>query len=151
MKRFGLMCLCLTFGVVAAKAATPAEQLQKATNVMNEIMKTPDQGIPSNLLAKAVCVGIVPSELKFAIGVGGSYGRGVLVCRKGGDGPWGAPSMFTLGGGSFGFQLGGQATDGGLYRDERVGRQETGPRQREAGRGHFGRCGSGGTRRTSCD
>jgi lipid-binding SYLF domain-containing protein len=111
MKRFGLMCLCLTFGVVAAKAATPAEQLQKATNVMNEIMKTPDQGIPSNLLAKAVCVGIVPSELKFAIGVGGSYGRGVLVCRKGGDGPWGAPSMFTLGGGSFGFQLGGQATD----------------------------------------
>lgn len=111
MKRFGLMCLCLTFGIVAAKAATPAEQLQKATNVMNEIMKTPDQGIPSNLLAKAVCVGIVPSELKFAIGVGGSYGRGVLVCRKGGDGPWGAPSMFTLGGGSFGFQLGGQATD----------------------------------------
>jgi SH3 domain-containing YSC84-like protein 1 len=54
---------------------------------------------------------VVPSELKFAIGVGGSYGRGVLVCRRGGNGPWGAPSLFTLGGGSFGFQLGGKATD----------------------------------------
>ena len=111
MKKLGLICLCLTFGGVAAKAATPADQLRKATNVMNEIMRTPDQGIPSDLLAKAVCVGIVPSELKFAIGVGGNYGRGVLVCRKHGDGPWGAPSLFTLGGGSFGFQLGGQATD----------------------------------------
>jgi len=56
-------------------------------------------------------VGIVPSELKFAIGVGGSYGRGVLVCRKGGTGHWDAPSMFTLGGGSFGLQLGGKSTD----------------------------------------
>jgi len=111
MKKFLLICLCLTFGVVAANADTPSEQLRKATNVLNEIMKTPDQGIPSDLLAKAVCVGIVPSELKFAIGVGGNYGRGVLVCRRRGDGPWGAPSLFTLGGGSFGFQLGGQATD----------------------------------------
>jgi len=111
MKKLVLICLCLTFGVVAANAVTPSEQLRKATNVMNEIMKTPDQGIPSDLLAKAVCVGIVPSELKFAIGVGGNYGRGVLVCRRHGDGPWGDPSMFTLGGGSFGFQLGGQSTD----------------------------------------
>jgi len=110
MKKFVLICLCLTFGVMAAKA-DPADQLRKATNVLNEIMKTPDQGVPSDLLARAVCVGIVPSELKFAIGVGGNYGRGVLVCRKHGDGPWGAPSMFTLGGGSIGFQLGGQATD----------------------------------------
>src|SRR6516165_6950727 len=61
--------------------------------------------------AVAVFVGVVPSELKFALGVGGSYGRGILVCRKGGNGAWGAPSMFTLGGGSIGFQLGGQATD----------------------------------------
>src|SRR5215467_12523694 len=74
-------------------------------------MGTPDKGIPSDLLEKAVCVGIVPSELKFALGVGGTYGRGVLVCRKGGNGSWGAPSMFTLGGGSFGPQVGGEATD----------------------------------------
>lgn len=105
-----LACLALSCGL-AAGAATVSEQLVKSTNVVNEIMGAPDNGIPSNLLDKAVCVGIVPSELKFAIGVGGTYGRGVLVCRKGGTGSWGAPSFFTLGGGSFGFQLGGKATD----------------------------------------
>jgi SH3 domain-containing YSC84-like protein 1 len=112
MRRLALTFFCVAFGLVTvARANTEANQLQKATNVLNEIMRAPDKGIPADLLAKAVCVGIVPSELKFAIGVGGSYGRGVLVCRKGGDGSWGAPSMFTLGGGSFGLQLGGKATD----------------------------------------
>ena len=105
-----LACLTLCAGEMAS-AASVSEQLVKSTNVLNEIMGAPDNGIPSNLLDKAVCVGIVPSELKFAIGVGGSYGRGVLVCRKGGTGAWAAPSLFTLGGGSFGFQLGGKATD----------------------------------------
>lgn len=110
MKRLALLCFCVALGVTAAKADTTSE-LRKARNVFDEIMQAPDKGIPNDLMAKAVCVGIVPSELKFAIGVGGTYGRGVLVCRKGGDGPWGDPSMFTLGGGSFGLQLGGQATD----------------------------------------
>ncbi|HEV2380529.1 MAG TPA: lipid-binding SYLF domain-containing protein [Terriglobia bacterium] len=105
-----LACFALSCGL-AAGAATVSEQLVKSTNVVNEIMGAPDKGIPSDLLDKAVCVGIVPSELKFAIGVGGTYGRGVLVCRKGGTGSWGAPSFFTLGGGSFGLQLGGKATD----------------------------------------
>src|SRR4029077_5130958 len=70
-------------------------------------------GIPASLLQKAECVIVVPSTLKFAFGVGGSYGRGVMTCRGGSDfqGPWGAPSMIALGGGSFGFQVGGQATD----------------------------------------
>jgi lipid-binding SYLF domain-containing protein len=112
MRRLALTCICLALGAAkVASANTAANQLQKATNVLNEIMQAPDKGIPHDLLAKAVCVGIVPSELKFAIGVGGSYGRGVLVCRHGGNGSWGAPSMFTLGGGSFGLQLGGKATD----------------------------------------
>ncbi len=111
MKKILLACLCLALAVTVAKADTVGEQMRKASNVFDEIMRTPDKGIPNDLLAKAVCVGIVPSELKFAVGVGGTYGRGVLVCRRGGDGPWGDPSMFTLGGGSFGFQLGGQATD----------------------------------------
>lgn len=112
MKKTILMLACFTLctGAVAS-AASVSEQLVKSTNVLNEIMGAPDNGIPSDLLDKAVCVGIVPSELKFAIGVGGSYGRGVLVCRKGGTGAWAAPSLFTLGGGSFGFQLGGKATD----------------------------------------
>ena len=112
MKRVAVMLCCMVLGAVTlATAVTPAEELQKANDVLNEIMKAPDQGVPADLLDRAVCVGIVPSELKFAIGIGGSYGRGVLVCRKGGNGAWGAPSMFTLGGGSFGFQLGGKATD----------------------------------------
>jgi SH3 domain-containing YSC84-like protein 1 len=112
MRRLALTCICLALSVAtSAEANTAADQLQKATNVLNEIMRAPDRGIPDDLLAKAVCVGIVPSELTFAVGVGGTYGRGVLVCRQGGNGSWGAPSMFTLGGGSFGFQLGGKATD----------------------------------------
>jgi lipid-binding SYLF domain-containing protein len=86
-------------------------QLSKATDVLNEIMKTPDKGIPHDLLNRAVCVGIVPAELRFAIGIGGTYGRGVLVCRRGGNGEWGPPSMFRLGGANIGFQLGGRATD----------------------------------------
>jgi|SRR5271157_1430143 len=78
MKRLTLVFLLLTF---CATAFAGESQLQKATNVMNEIMSTPDRGIPHDLLDKAVCVGIVPSEIKFAFGFGGTYGRGVLVCR----------------------------------------------------------------------
>jgi lipid-binding SYLF domain-containing protein len=108
MKRLTLVLLLLTFSATAFAGET---QLQKASNVMNEIMSTPDKGIPHDLLDKAVCVGIVPSQVKFAFVFGGSFGRGVLVCRTHGDGPWGAPSMFTMGGASVGFQIGGQATD----------------------------------------
>jgi lipid-binding SYLF domain-containing protein len=108
MRRLTLVLLLLTF---SATAFAGESQLQKATNVMNEIMSTPDKGIPHDLLDKAVCVGIVPSQIKFAFVLGGSFGRGVLVCRKGGSGAWDAPSMFTMGGASVGFQLGGQATD----------------------------------------
>jgi lipid-binding SYLF domain-containing protein len=103
-----LILLILSFSLVAIAGES---QLEKATNVLNEIMGTPDRGIPQDLFEKAVCVGIVPSQLKGAFMVGGTYGRGVLVCRQHGNGPWGAPSMFTLGAGSFGFQIGGEATD----------------------------------------
>ncbi len=107
MNRFGvLVLLILTFSLTGFARES---QLEKATNVVNEIMSAPDKGIPHDLLDKAVCVGIIPSEIKGAFVVGGTYGRGVLVCRR--HGSWGAPSMFTLGGGSFGFQIGGEATD----------------------------------------
>jgi hypothetical protein len=132
MKRLTLVFLLLTF---CATAFAGESQLQKATNVMNEIMSTPDKGIPHDLLDKAVCVGIVPSEIKFAFGFGGTYGRGVLVCRKGGNGQWDAPSMFTMGGASVGFQIGGKATDVVFPRDEPGRHEKTGSGQRQAGRG----------------
>lgn len=108
LKEFTVVLIILTFCMPAFAGET---QLEKSTNVLREIMETPDKGIPQDLLDKAVCVGIVPSELKFALIVGGTYGRGVLVCRKGGNGPWDAPSFFTLGAGSVGFQIGGKSTD----------------------------------------
>jgi lipid-binding SYLF domain-containing protein len=88
-----------------------ANRLQSAAVVMYEIMQTPENSVPKDLLDKSVCVGIIPGEKKLAFVVGGSYGRGVLVCRRGGNGPWGAPSMIAVHGGSFGFQWGGTETD----------------------------------------
>jgi len=88
------------------------DRLQNAGQVMKEILNVPDD-IPQNLLDKADCVVVLPSVLKAAFIVGGSYGRGAMTCRSGDTfrGPWGAPSMMALEGGSFGFQIGGQATD----------------------------------------
>jgi len=96
---------------LAAGQSKGAKRLESAAYVVNEIMQTPEKGIPQDLLDKAVCVGVVPSEVRVAFGVGANFGRGALVCRKGGDGAWGAPSMFTLYGGNFGLQIGGKATD----------------------------------------
>ena len=105
------LCLGLSGAALAAEAGREAERLAKAAEVINEVMGTPEKGIPKDLLKKAVCVGVIPSEKKVALGVGGSFGRGVLVCRQEGTGAWAAPSLFTVGGANFGFQLGGQATD----------------------------------------
>jgi len=105
------LCVSLSGTVLAAEKDRGADRLERAAEVISEVMGTPEKGIPRDLLNKAVCVGVIPSEIKVAIGLGGSFGRGALVCRRGGTGPWGAPSMFTVGGANFGFQLGGQATD----------------------------------------
>jgi lipid-binding SYLF domain-containing protein len=88
------------------------DRIENAGLVVSEILKIPER-IPRRLLEKAECVVVIPSTLRFALGVGGSYGRGVITCRGNQDfqGPWGAPSMMALEGGSFGFQAGGQATD----------------------------------------
>src|SRR5882757_237375 len=89
-----------------------ADRVENAGKVMKEILNAPD-GIPQSVLDKADCVVILPSVVKFAIGIGGSYGRGVMTCRGGStfQGPWGAPTMMALEGGSAGLQLGGNATD----------------------------------------
>src|SRR5215472_14545116 len=86
------------------------DRVENAGTVMKEILNAPD-GIPQSVLDKADCVVILPSVLKFAIGIGGSYGRGVMTCRGGStfNGKWGPPTMMALEGGSVGLQLGGNA------------------------------------------
>ncbi len=101
--------------VTVATVQTHTKENDRVANsgeVMREVLQL-RSGIPAAVLQKAECVIVVPSTLKFAVGVGGSYGRGVMTCRGGTEfqGPWGAPSMIALAGGSFGFQVGGQATD----------------------------------------
>ena len=88
------------------------DRIQNAGTVLKEILDAPDN-IPQNLLDKTRCVIVFPSVLKAAFVVGGSYGRGVMTCRthKEFTGPWGAPAMMALEGGSVGFQIGGEATD----------------------------------------
>ena len=87
-------------------------RVANAGQVMKEVLNIPDD-IPQSVIDKADCVVVLPSVIKFAFGFGGSYGRGVMTCRGGEDfkGPWGAPTMMALEGGSFGLQIGGQATD----------------------------------------
>ena len=100
-------------GVVrAASKDKDEDRLKDCGAVLKEILDIPDD-IPQGLLDKADCVVVYPSVLKAAFVVGGSYGRGAMTCRKGDNfkGSWGAPTMMALEGGSFGFQIGGQATD----------------------------------------
>jgi len=105
------LLLSLPVEFLQAKETKIANRLENAAVVMYEIMQTPDNSIPKDLLDKSVCVGVIPGEKKLAFVVGGNYGRGALVCRRGGNGPWGAPSMIAVHGGSFGFQWGGTETD----------------------------------------
>jgi lipid-binding SYLF domain-containing protein len=106
--------VCIMFVAGSLYAANNKEQkrLENTGTVMQEVMGIPDN-IPQELLEKAECIIVFPSVLKAAFVVGGSYGRGAMVCRTGEhfNGPWGSPAMYALEGASVGFQLGGQATD----------------------------------------
>lgn len=99
---------CSSWGLYAD---TAAERLEESARIMHEIMASPDQGIPQDLLNKAYCVAIVPSLKKGAFVVGGQYGKGFTICRKGAGMGWGAPGAIRVEGGSFGFQIGGSSTD----------------------------------------
>src|SRR3984893_17018389 len=108
-----LAAVPLFAGVASASAQTKVDdRLKDSGRVLKEILDVPDS-IPQDLLDKADCVVVFPSVLKAAFIVGGSYGRGAMSCRQGQDfkGRWGAPTMMALEGGSFGFQIGGEATD----------------------------------------
>ncbi len=102
----------LSVAMAAADNEHEADRVKEAGVVMKEIVDIPDD-IPHDLIDRAECVIVLPSVKKFAIGIGGSYGRGVMTCRTGQHftGPWSAPAMYALEGGNIGFQLGGEATD----------------------------------------
>jgi len=102
----------LAFSLFAADESREQKRLEACGQVFKEIMDIPD-GLPKELLNKAECVIVIPSVLKFAIGVGGDFGRGAITCRTGTHftGPWSAPALFALEGANIGFQLGGQDTD----------------------------------------
>src|ERR1700689_2483237 len=114
MIRKSILVLCVGLLASMATYADNKEQkrLENSGAVMQEIINIPDS-IPQSVMEKAECVIVFPSVLKAAFVVGASYGRGAMVCRTGKDfrGPWGAPAMMALEGGSVGFQIGGQATD----------------------------------------
>src|SRR5580700_6859733 len=114
MTRKSILVFCLGLVATAPLFAANKEQkrLENSGVVMQEIMNIPEN-IPQEVIERAECVIVFPSVLKAAFVVGASYGRGAMVCRTGQDfrGPWGAPAMYALEGGSIGFQIGGQATD----------------------------------------
>jgi len=113
-KLMGLFCAMalITMPASARDKDKEEKRLENSGRVLKEILNIPDD-IPADLLNKAECVAVFPSVLKFAIGVGGSYGRGVMTCRAGEHytGRWSAPSMMALEGANIGLQLGGTATD----------------------------------------
>jgi lipid-binding SYLF domain-containing protein len=95
----------------AAHIEAKTQLATRAAEVLDEIMKTPDQGIPIDLLNRAECVAVFPSTLKVGFVVGAQYGYGLVSCRPTGTDTWGAPAFFTLTGGSLGVQIGAKATD----------------------------------------
>jgi lipid-binding SYLF domain-containing protein len=115
MKKYLIAAACLavvTSVVYAKKMNKEQKRLEECGVVMQEVLNVPEN-IPHELLEKAECVIVIPSVKKLAFGVGADYGRGAMICRTGEKfrGPWCAPAMYALEGGSFGFQIGGEATD----------------------------------------
>ena len=107
-----LIAAAVLFCIPAAFAfdrGDDVERLHNSATILNEIMAAPDKGIPEEVISNAKCIAVIPSMLKAAFGVGGAYGKGVASCRNANG--WSAPAFFSLRGGSFGFQIGGQAAD----------------------------------------
>ncbi|HET7209436.1 MAG TPA: lipid-binding SYLF domain-containing protein [Terriglobales bacterium] len=104
-----VLLIALSTTAFAAETSKAVQRVQSAADVLNEIESAPDQGIPEEILGSAECVAVVPSMLKGGFIVAARYGRGVASCRT--EKGWSAPAFFGIEGGSFGFQIGGQAVD----------------------------------------
>jgi len=112
MKRIAAFTVLLLMTISAAAQEHEGDRLKNAGEVLQEILNIPDN-LPKLVLDKSECVIVIPSVKKFAIGIGGNYGRGAMTCRGGANftGSWGPPAMVALEGANIGLQLGGQATD----------------------------------------
>jgi lipid-binding SYLF domain-containing protein len=111
-KTLALICFCLMLTSVAfagSKRESLQARLDAAKIVLDEVMGTPDKGIPMNIMEQATCVGVVPGMIKGAFVFGGQYGQGVVTCRTGHG--WSGPVFIRMAGGSWGLQIGGQSTD----------------------------------------
>lgn len=106
-----ILAAILSLPVTAQIDEKVADRFWRSTQVLNEMLNAPDGGIPEDLLLRAECVAVVPGVKRAAFGLGVRYGRGFVLCRRADTGLWGAPSMLSLSGGGFGFQIGGQSTD----------------------------------------
>lgn len=104
-----ILIVIASLTAVASDREDDVNRTQKAAQVFKEIMNTPDQGIPSNLLESAKCIAIIPGDKKFAFIFGGSYGRGLATCRT--EHGWSAPMFVAIDSGSVGYQIGGSSTD----------------------------------------
>jgi len=117
MKKFSCLFSALLLSTLLFSTATlfaddhekTIDRVDSAGTILNEIMSAPDSGIPEEIFNSAKCVAVVPSLLKGGFGIGGAYGKGVASCRT--DKGWSAPAFFTIKGGSFGLQIGGEAVD----------------------------------------
>lgn len=105
------LALLATATAYASDRDDDVNRTHKAAQVFREIMNTPDQGIPQELLESAKCIAIIPGDVKFAFIFGGSYGRGLATCRTGRKHGWSAPMFVAINGGSVGYQIGGSSTD----------------------------------------
>lgn len=103
------LCALTSMPSEAQSMSELTDRLASATQVIQQIEGTPDGGIPDYIISKANCIAVIPSVKKAAFVVGASYGKGIVTCRRKGN--WSAPVFIRLAGASFGFQIGGQATD----------------------------------------
>ena len=111
-KTTALLGACLLAASLALAESKEDKRLLACREVLQEFLEMKEATIPRSLIDRAKCLAVVPSVKKFALGFGGRWGKGAVACRtEGGKGPWGPPLMMSLGGGSFGLQIGGQAAD----------------------------------------
>ncbi|HKZ31555.1 MAG TPA: lipid-binding SYLF domain-containing protein [Vicinamibacteria bacterium] len=113
-RRVALSALALVSGWTLVSPVQAQVKEGRRLNACQEVLEellSGEESIPRELLDKAECVAVIPSAKKFALGIGGRYGKGAVACRTRGSGSWGAPLMISIGGGSLGLQIGGQAAD----------------------------------------